>query len=155
MSSDNRFITNAKFLFSDFCIPCCSAFWSDVKTGIVKIGDIAKNKCNSVNFCCKFLSDSHYNLDQLSSPENIVIERGVTPSENTIINVLHNGSNNTGNVNSNIDETCIICSSNISGAVVMPCLHSQFCFECIEKWNEQKGTCPSCREKISDIVQCI
>ena len=155
MTSDNSTINNIKFFFSDFCIPCCSTFCGDIKLGVLKIGDLAKNKCKSINFCCKFFSDSQYNLDQMSTPENIVIDRGLQSSDHTIINVLYNGTNNTGNVNTNLDDTCIICSSNISGAVIMPCLHSQFCFECIEKWQIEKGTCPTCREKISDIVQCI
>ena len=52
-------------------------------------------------------------------------------------------------------ETCIICSDNCSGAVVIPCMHSQFCYSCIEKWQDKNGTCPACREKITDIVQCL
>ena len=45
-------------------------------------------------------------------------------------------------------DVCSICMDSTSN-VRLPCGHTQFCMECISKWEEQ--TCPLCRHPIDEI----
>ena len=54
-----------------------------------------------------------------------------------------------------VDDTCIICQDNMKIARVEPCGHSEFCLQCILKWQKtpiQEKSCPLCRVPIKKIV---
>jgi hypothetical protein len=48
-------------------------------------------------------------------------------------------------------EVCIICQEIIEKIGGLACLH-HFCFECINKWLANSGTCPLCRHECSVIT---
>jgi hypothetical protein len=52
-------------------------------------------------------------------------------------------------------NTCMICSSSHITTAILPCKHTQFCFFCINKWNEKTPQCPVCRGPIQAIMQLI
>ena len=53
------------------------------------------------------------------------------------------------------DDPCIICKDNMKIARVEPCGHSDFCLQCLLKWQKNPQTeksCPLCRVPIKGIV---
>uniref|UniRef100_A0A803YHW2 RING-type E3 ubiquitin transferase n=1 Tax=Meleagris gallopavo TaxID=9103 RepID=A0A803YHW2_MELGA len=47
-----------------------------------------------------------------------------------------------------LDRRCPICLDTMDDAsYVMPCLH-QFCFGCIQRWAENRPTCPLCKRRM-------
>ena len=167
---------------NDNDLNCCS-YLMNIKVGLIRFFRFSLNRCSAMRYCCsylssndccecesrggrkilkcsvchnrcagclnRFLSEFNCNLDDLEQDngcghgvDNIIIASGEQKLESL--------QRNTTEL-----ETCIICSDNCSGAVVIPCMHSQFCYSCIEKWQDKNGTCPACREKITDIVQCL
>ncbi len=159
--------------------------YNQINRGIYNLFYFTLDKCSSVrgccsylsnNFCCRknkeqmlcsvchdrccgclkrFLSEFNCNLDDLegmdSTKLDTVTKNALGVDNNIIDNVIHS----TGISSTGISETCMLCSENLSGAVIMPCMHSHFCYSCIEILHEKNGNCPTCREKIADIVQCI
>lgn len=50
---------------------------------------------------------------------------------------------------------CSICAEIMSDAVEAMCCHTMFCAECIGKWLQKAGTCPSCRKEISSASDAV
>lgn len=51
---------------------------------------------------------------------------------------------------------CEICCANVkegTRAVVTPCGHAVFCYDCIMKWKANNDTCPSCRGPIGNVTK--
>ena len=59
----------------------------------------------------------------------------------------------------NDDNLCIICFANQKNAVMVPCGHGRFCFdcgnECIRTFTGPDPTCPLCRAPIAQCIQII
>ena len=51
------------------------------------------------------------------------------------------------------DNTCIVCGTSHVTSMIFPCLHYQFCLQCINMWKVKSNTCPICRMEIGSIVQ--
>lgn len=45
----------------------------------------------------------------------------------------------------NSKEECIICRTNHSDSIVLPCGHACFCSKCLEHWFAENSNCPFCR----------
>jgi len=50
---------------------------------------------------------------------------------------------------------CEFCSIKVADVVILPCGHSVYCNDCLEKWYETCSLCPKCKVIMSDVVQCI
>ncbi|MBI20007.1 MAG: hypothetical protein CMB73_05480 [Euryarchaeota archaeon] len=50
---------------------------------------------------------------------------------------------------------CEFCKINVADVVILPCGHSMYCNECLEKWYETSEVCPKCKVSMHDVVQCI
>ena len=63
----------------------------------------------------------------------------------------------TGIINDDIDDNnideCTICNKKKCDAVVLPCRHASFCYECVQEWRKKQNTCPACRRMIKDTLQ--
>lgn len=42
-------------------------------------------------------------------------------------------------------QSCRICLRNPRNVVIMPCLHAQYCEDCVDKHQTNHNTCPTCR----------
>ena len=48
---------------------------------------------------------------------------------------------------------CIVCMENFKRGDVrrtLPCLHSEFHAECVDRWLQSNATCPVCKHQITD-----
>ncbi|MCO5583082.1 hypothetical protein L7F22_036989 [Adiantum nelumboides] len=52
-------------------------------------------------------------------------------------------------------QACQICLHNPRNVVIMPCLHGQFCKECVEAHQKDNNTCPTCRGVILTMLPYI
>ena len=56
-------------------------------------------------------------------------------------------------VDDGIDAECIVCMQNACGAVLIPCGHGDFCFECAQKVATRNAECPICRTPIREALR--
>eukprot|EP00936_MAST-01D_sp_MAST-1D-sp1_P002358 g2358.t1 len=56
-------------------------------------------------------------------------------------------------VDDGIDADCVVCMQNACGAVLLPCGHGDFCFECAQKVATRKAECPICRTPIREALR--
>jgi hypothetical protein len=47
---------------------------------------------------------------------------------------------------------CVICLDKPANTVVMPCMHSCFCVECMRRHRTTSGRCPTCRGNIMGVL---
>ncbi|CAM6104084.1 unnamed protein product [Calypogeia fissa] len=49
-------------------------------------------------------------------------------------------------------KLCLICLESPKDAICMPCLHSGYCFRCLEEHRKRSRTCPTCRTILSGVL---
>jgi molybdenum cofactor biosynthesis enzyme MoaA len=49
-------------------------------------------------------------------------------------------------------NTCVICFDKPANTVLMPCMHSRFCGECMRRHRTTSGSCPTCRGNIMGVL---
>jgi len=49
-------------------------------------------------------------------------------------------------------STCVICLDKPTNIVLMPCMHSRFCGECMRRHRLTSGRCPTCRGNIMGVL---
>jgi len=50
-------------------------------------------------------------------------------------------------------NTCTICMTSHVTSMLLPCLHFQFCHDCITEWLKKTPSCPICKRQDSTVVQ--
>lgn len=45
-------------------------------------------------------------------------------------------------------DCCICLERRPLGVALLPCLHDQFCADCIDRWRRRADTCPLCRRDV-------
>lgn len=88
------------------------------------------------------------NLNEGETPENVITTHA-TISNNT--EVIQNDPNEMNEEDGTMDNICVICQEEITGPCILrkikKCGH-KFHLSCLDKWLENKITCPSCRADI-------
>ncbi|GAQ81223.1 hypothetical protein KFL_000740230 [Klebsormidium nitens] len=51
-------------------------------------------------------------------------------------------------------NNCKICFSRTKNAVLLPCLHADYCMQCIAEHRKRRNTCPTCRTPLSGTLEC-
>lgn len=52
-------------------------------------------------------------------------------------------------------DKCIVCFANQRNAQVLPCMHFEYCTQCLATHRQRSNTCPTCRTPIRGILDII